>query len=218
MKKIVRVAVVDDHPLMARATGQLLENIDSLELVGIAEDGKSCLELVERERPEVVFLDYQLPDCTGTQLIQELKTRHPQIRIVVFSGVDISDMLLTFLGLGVSGVISKETDETTLRAMIVCILNHQIVLPRSLLTKLKLPVPDVTQEVELTENEVIIMSMVVKGATHEQIADRIHASKRSVDNYLKRIYDKYGVQTRIQAVERFIRSQYYVADAAGKED
>lgn len=53
------------------------------------------------------------------------------------------------------------------------------------------------------------MSMVVKGYTHEQIAERIFMSKRSVDNYLKKIYDKLGVSSKTRAIEKFVQSHYY---------
>ena len=69
------------------------------------------------------------------------------------------------------------------------------------------------QPSNLSEEELLIMRMVVKGSTYEQIADTIHVSKRSIDNYLRRIYGKLGVQNRIQAIERFVQSgSYYSAE------
>jgi DNA-binding NarL/FixJ family response regulator len=53
------------------------------------------------------------------------------------------------------------------------------------------------------------MFLLVGGFTHEQIGEEIHLSKRTVDNYLKRIYDKMGIKTRTQAVEQFVQSDYY---------
>ncbi|MNL85746.1 Transcriptional regulatory protein DevR (DosR) [compost metagenome] len=54
-----------------------------------------------------------------------------------------------------------------------------------------------------------MMNMLVKGATHEQIAERIFMSKRTVDNYLRKIYDKWGAKSRTEALEKFIKSKYY---------
>ncbi|UUZ86630.1 helix-turn-helix transcriptional regulator [Paenibacillus sp. P26] len=59
----------------------------------------------------------------------------------------------------------------------------------------------------MTEDEMHIMMLVTQGSTNEQIAKDIHMSKRSVDNYLKKIYDKLGVRARAQAVERFLQLQ-----------
>jgi DNA-binding NarL/FixJ family response regulator len=67
-----------------------------------------------------------------------------------------------------------------------------------------------TEFVDLSPDEIQIMTLLVKGVTHEQIADQIHVSKRSVDNYLKKIYDKLDVTSRIQAIEKFVRSPMYV--------
>lgn len=66
MSEVVKTIVVDDHPLFARATKALLEQIDRIEVVAVASDAKQCLEQIEMYQPGLVFLDYQLPDQTGT--------------------------------------------------------------------------------------------------------------------------------------------------------
>jgi two-component system competent response regulator ComA len=208
MKKTIKAVVADDHPLMAQATKQLLEQMDGIQVVDIALDGKSCLELVEKHQPSLVFLDYQLPDQVGTDVAAQIKSLYPEIHVVIFTGVDVSTLAEVFLDLQVSGVISKGTRHAAIQNMIGCILENYVVLPRSVLQVLKGSVtPPVTV---LTDDEIIIMKMIVKGSTLEQIAIQIHTSKRSVDNYQRKIYGKLGVKTRAEAIEAFIRSKYYI--------
>jgi two-component system, NarL family, competent response regulator ComA len=213
MSKLLKVIIIDDHPLMAEATKHLLEQIEGIQVIDIASSGKKGLELIDLHKPDMVFLDYQLPDKVGTDVAKEIKTKYPAIHIVIFTGVDVSDMINNFLALQVSGVISKGTSRTAIKNMIGAILEDHIVLPRSALNKIRLT--DYTHDPLLSQDEVIIMSMVVKGATLDQIGERIHISKRSVDNYQRKIYEKLGVETRAEAIEKFFKSHYYTESQGG---
>jgi two-component system, NarL family, competent response regulator ComA len=215
MNKEITVIVVDDHPLMAEATKQVLDQIEGVKVIDIAYDGKSCIELVEARQPDMVFLDYQLPDQVGSDIARQIKLKFPAIHIVIFTGVDVSDMLNNLLELQVSAIISKGTTRAAIKNMIGCILENHVVIPRAALHKLKLTIPVLYQDPLLTEDEVTIMTMIIKGATLEQIGERIHTSKRSVDNYQRRIYEKLGVETRAEAIEKFIKSHYYLESGKG---
>jgi two-component system competent response regulator ComA len=208
MKRPVKAIVVDDHPLMAQATMQLLNEMDSVEVAGVAHTGKEALELAETVRPDLLMLDYQLPDQPGTQVAEKLKAKCPGIHVVIFTGVDVSDLLPFVLSQQISAVVSKGARETTIKHTVACILDGHIVLPNSLIQQLKLPSKYAT-EIALTEEECELMAMIVKGETYERIAEQMFISKRSVDNYLRRIYEKLGVQTRVQAIERFVQSRQY---------
>jgi two-component system competent response regulator ComA len=207
MSKTITVIVVDDHPLMAEATKSVLEQIENIQVLDIAPNGQKCMELMESHKPDMVFLDYQLPDQVGTDIAKKIKSTYPDTHVVIFTGVDVTDMINNFLELQVSAIISKGTTRGAIKNMIGCVLENHIVIPRSALHKLRLTA--MNEDPMLTEDEVTIMSMIIKGATLEQISERIHISKRSIDNYQRRIYDKLGVETRSEAIEKFIKSPYY---------
>lgn len=213
--KSVKAIVVDDHPLMAQATVSILERMECIQVVGVAYNGQSCLELAELFDPDLILLDYQLPDQSGVELAASLREAVPRAQIVVFTGVDVADLIHPLLEHHVSGIISKEMSESTFKHMLACVLEGHVVLPREHFYKMKLPAAAALPSFDLTDEEVLIMSMVVKGATYENIAETIHVSKRSIDNYLRKIYDKLGVQNRLQAIEKFVQSRYYESDSVG---
>lgn len=212
MNDTVSAIVVDDHPLMLQATIQLLENVEGITVVGGAIDGESCMKLVEQHLPELVILDYQLPDLMGTDVAAQIKSRYPNTHIIIFSGVDISPLASKLVELQFSGVITKGTRHSTIKHIIACVLDGQIVIPASMLKSIDRMPRQEFVDVQLTNDEIIIMNMIVKGATLEQIALRIHSSRRSIDNYQRKIYEKFGVKTRAEALEKFIRSSYYEAN------
>lgn len=211
----MKVLVVDDHPLFAQATKQLLEQIENIEVVGVVGSALLCIDAIRTHSPDIIFLDYQLPDQFGTEIAAEIKRDFPHVHIVIFTGKDINDLMNNFLELQVSGILSKESSERTIIQLVHCIMNNHTMIPLSLFHQLRKVSKKPSVEVVLTPDEVQIMSMLVKGETHEQIAAQIHISKRSVDNYLKKIYQKLGVQSRIQAIEKFVQSDYYVHTGKG---
>ncbi|WP_028550904.1 response regulator transcription factor [Paenibacillus sp. UNC451MF] len=216
MNGSMKVLVVDDHPVMAKATKGILEQISGIEVVGTVGSGEACLDFVETHRPEIVFLDYHLPDQFGSSVAKEIKNRYPDTHVVIFTGIDVADMYNHLLDIGVSGIISKESSESVVQHMVRCVMDNCTVLPLSLYHNMRLMTGLPAQEFVLTEDEVQIMSMLVKGATHEQIANEIYVSKRSVDNYLKKIYGKLGVKSKVQALEQFVQSNYYLESNRGE--
>jgi two-component system competent response regulator ComA len=209
MSAKVKTLIVEDHPLMANATKYMLEQIERLEVIGTAGSVQIALELVKEHQPGIVFLDYHLPDGFGTQVAKQIKEINADIHIIIFTGIDITDLYNNLLEIGVSGIISKEASEHTIRNLVSCVLDNYTMLPLPLYHKMRLTTEKPPSDEILTTDEIQIMTQIVKGATHDQIAELIHASRRSVDNYVRKIYDKYGVKSRVQAIERFVKSRYY---------
>lgn len=213
MKRGFKTIVVDDHPVVARATTHILEQIEGIEIVGIAGNGEGCMALVEEHQPDLLFLDYHLPDQYGSQIAERVKRVCPHTHIVIFTGIDVADIYNQLIEIGVSGILSKEVGETTIQNLVRCILDNHTMIPLPIYRQMKLysrqPIVDEEEHFDLSADEIVIMTLLVKGATHEQIAEHIHVSKRSVDNYLKKIYDKLDVPSRILAIEKFVRSPMY---------
>lgn len=213
MKRNIRTIVVDDHPVVAGATKHILEQVEGVNVVGIAANGQAGIELVEEHQPDLLFLDYHLPDQYGSQVAEKAKRRSPNTHIVIFTGIDLADMYNHLIEIGVSGIISKESGETTIQNLVRCILDNHTMIPIPIYRQMRITNRQKsadTEFIDLSPDEIQIMTLLVKGVTHEQIADQIHVSKRSVDNYLKKIYDKLDVTSRIQAIEKFVRSPMYV--------
>jgi DNA-binding NarL/FixJ family response regulator len=215
MSMLRRALIVDDHPVMAKATKMVLEQIEHVEVVGIAASGKACLELVELHKPDIIMLDYNLPDQFGSGVARQIKERSPETHIIIFTGIDVTDIYNHLIELGVSGIISKESSERALQNMVRCILDDCTMVPLSLYRGMRLTTSLPAQDVLLTKDEIHIMTLLVRGATQEQIAQEIYVSKRSVDNYLKKIYSKLSVKSRIQAIEKFVQSNYYIDSDRG---
>src|SRR5690606_23444131 len=156
----IRVLVVDDHPLMGQMTKQILEETERIKVIGVVGTGVACQEVVESEQPDIVFLDFQLPDIFGDVVAKWIKDRYPQIHIIIFTGIDIRDLYNYFIDLKVSGIISKESNGDIIVGIVDCVLKGHTVMPLSTFHQLKLEKPEKPRKPVLTEEEQHLMEMV----------------------------------------------------------
>ena len=203
MVKTTTVLIVDDHPAIAVGTKAIIEQLEHVQVVDIAHNGASCLVMLREYKPDILILDFQLPDMDAIDVLRQLPETGSSPAVLIFTGIDYLPYYNTFLKLGVSGIMDKNATDDHLRLMLCCIMQGHTMLPIEMYRRLRVD-SALAQASELNDEERFIMTLVVKGATNEQIAQEIHMSRRSVDNYFKRIYGKLGVGTRAQAIERFV--------------
>jgi len=208
MNKKVKILIVDDHPLMAEATSKTLQEIDFVQIVGIALNGESCMEMVEFSKPDIVFLDFNLPDQYGDEVAKRLKAAYPLMHLVIFTGVDFVHLYNHLIGLEVSAVISKESSGTIIKSLISLLLENYTMLPIPIFHRMQLLSSNMQATSLLEEDEIKIMLLIVQGSTNEHIAEVIQMSKRTIDNYIRKIYEKLGVKSRSQAIEKFIQIKH----------
>lgn len=206
--KKTKILIVDDHPLMAEATALTLAQLEGVQMIGIANNGKRCLEMLKVEQPDIIFLDFNLPNQYGDEIAKIIKRTYPAIHIVIFTGIDFAHLYNHLIGIEISAVISKESSGALLRSLITILGENYTMLPIPIFHKMKLTSGAGQMSNMLDSEEIKIMSMIIQGSTNEHIAEVVHMSKRTVDNYIRKIYEKLGVKSRAQAVEKFIQFKH----------
>jgi len=208
MNNTYKAIVVDDHPLIAQATKSLLEKIEGVQVTGVAATGESCLALAGQQQPDLIMLDYHLPDMPGTDVAEQLKRLVPHAHIIVFTGIEVAKLYNKFVSLRVSGVLSKESSERTILNMVNCVLDGHTMLPLHFFHHTQLSA-NLMEALQLEEEEVQILTMLVSGHTHEKMAETMFMSRRTFENYLRKIYDKLGARTKTEAIEKFLQSDKF---------
>ncbi|MEK8132892.1 response regulator transcription factor [Paenibacillus filicis] len=190
--------IIDSHPLTGEATRSFFQRDTDFNVLAVLTSGMEALQYVDQHKPFMVFLDPDLEDMGGIEFVQKSKERSPDTKIVFFTGIPAQTYLLDALRLGVSGIISKRSGEKKIKSCLECIDNNQLVFPQ-------VDYSDIftIQHALLTEQEILIMNMTIQGLTQAEIASKIYVSKRSIDNYVKKIYKKLGSKNRLQAIEAF---------------
>lgn len=204
------IVIIDDHPLMAHATKELLEQELDVKVDALARNGEQGLEIVAASQPDLILMDYKLPDMTGRDVAERVSASWPSVKVVIFSSIDVSSMVPQLLMAKVDGILSKENSQHTIIHAVSSVLDGFAVIPRTTDWTAGLVSQEDTVDVVLNDNEVALMRYILGGCTIEQIAEQIHMSKRSVDNWIRKMYEKMGVKGRTQAIEMFLKSKYYM--------
>ncbi|MBY0201667.1 NarL family two-component system response regulator YdfI [Paenibacillus intestini] len=207
MKKVWQVVIVDIHPTSMLGTKLILEEQQDLTVRGMTSTGTEGLELVSAHKPDLILMDYRLPEGQADQYIAQIKGLSNETHIIILTDEDNVKLFRYLMSLGASGMLSKQASPSQLIHLISGLREGYVSIPMSWLNSEDWGQPADSQSeegiIELTETETFIMERIVQGITYDKIASEINVSRRSIDNYLRKIYVKLEVSSRAQAIERY---------------
>lgn len=190
----VRVALIDDHPIVRQGLRNLLQTEPSLTVVGEADDGIAGVELVLRARPDVLIVDLMMPGLNGLDLIRQVLKSQPKLRILVLSMQSADSYVVEALDCGAAGYVLKETGPSEIIHAIRAVVAGERYLSPKLSERLlnassgKRKITDPYET--LTPREREILHLVIEGNTSPQIAKRLVLSPRTVELHRSRIMKK----------------------------
>ena len=197
---VVRVLVVDDHPVVLDGVTLALQSTSWLRVAGYARTGREAVAAVERLRPNVVLLDLRLPDMLGPEAVRALRRCDPRPKIILFTAYPEHAALDAALAAGVHGVVVKDTEREILIDVIRRVMDGENVVEVGrgdgalLSRKLK--------EHGLTRREYDILRHVAMGETNPEIAAALGLTRNTVKTYLQRALEKLGARNRVEALSR----------------
>ena len=190
----VRVALIDDHPIVRQGLTNLLQTEPSFVVVGEADDGITGVDLVQRVKPDVLVVDLMMPGLNGLDLIKLVLKSQPKLRILVLSMQSADSYVVEALNSGAAGYVLKETGPSEIIQAIRTVVAGGRYLSPKLAERLltasagtrKMTDPYET----LTPREREILHLVVDGNTSAQIAKKLVLSPRTVELHRSRIMKK----------------------------
>ncbi len=202
--------LVDDHELMRAGTKALLEGERDLTVVGEAADGLSGLGLITTTVPDVALVDISMPGLNGIEVTRDVKSRTPEVAVLVLTVHDEDVYVRAILEAGAAGYLLKDVSGPDLVAAIRAVATGEAVMApgatdalfRALVTAHERE-PD--REHDLTDRELDVLRLASTGMSNNQIADRLEMSPRTVQSHLRNIFEKLEVASRTEAVIRGLR-------------
>src|SRR5512139_1035043 len=167
MSNIIRVMVVDDHPVVRRGMKSLLEEEDDIELVGEAVNGKDALQKVESLKPDVILMDLVMPEMNGIEAIEKITASHPDARILVMTSFAADDKVFPSIKAGALGYLLKDSDPEDLIRMIRQVFHGELsihpMIARKVIQELNRPAIQPLTPSPITEREVEILYLLPQG-------------------------------------------------------
>ena len=210
MEHRIRVLLADDQSILADGIRSVLSSSGELEVVGIASDGFEALDLLEKCAPDVILMDIRMPNMNGVIATQEVKRRHPEVKVLILTTFDDSDYILNAINNGASGYLLKDTSAAALIDAIKNAYAGDTILPAKIARRIVDAARMVSSDREiklklrfgLSDREVEIAIMIYEGFTNKQIASALKLTDGTARNYISAIYEKIGSSSRSDAVER----------------
>lgn len=208
----IRVLLVDDHPVVRAGLRVITEVDSSIVIVGEAANAAEALVAVHQLHPDVLLLDVRLPDRSGLDVCRQLKARGECPKILFLTSFADNALVLGAMQAGGEGYLLKDNEPAEIVAAIRTVMRGQAlfdpVVTRAVARELRAVLPTNSNPLELlSPQERRVLTEVASGKTDKEIAAALGLQAKTVRNYLERVFEKLGVQSRTQAAVLFDRQR-----------
>lgn len=205
----IRILIIDDQLVVREGLRMLIENHPGTKVVAMARTRSEALEIIARERLDVIILDLELGGHSALSFIPQLREASNTARILVLTGASDSETHQQAAKCGAIGVVLKENAADLLLKAIEKVYQGEAWLDRVTLGNLLQQLSSQNQETvdpraqkisSLTERERQVIALIAEGLKNRQIAERLFISPTTVTHHLSSIYSKLGVSDRLELV------------------
>jgi DNA-binding NarL/FixJ family response regulator len=201
----IRLVLVDDHPIVLHGLEQLFERHPDFDVVRCCADGVTALDAVATHQPDVLLMDLRMPGLSGLDVLRTLSTQQSRCRCVLLTAIVADSEVMEAVRLGVRGIVLKDSSPDVLVDCVRRVYRGEQWIERETVTRaLQRALDRESAEREagetLTPREIEIVRMVAQGLRNKVIADRLSISEGTVKVHLHNVYEKLGVDGRLELV------------------
>ncbi|MEA0553294.1 response regulator transcription factor [Lysinibacillus irui] len=198
---MMNILIIDDHPVVLDGTKTLLQDLANVK-IETEQDSAAVLPRMDTEAFQLFLIDINMKPINGIQLSEMIKKKQPEALIILYTGYELSDYYELLIEKKIDGLLSKLATKEQVIQTIQAALRGEILLAADFLdfVQQRTNLPNVQQEVLLSDKEQEILQLVAQGCTNKAIASAIGVTQRTVENYLSKLFVKLNVESRAEAV------------------
>jgi len=203
----VRIVLVDDQTLVRQGIRSLLELVSDIAVVGEAGDGDSAVDVIRRERPDVVLLDVRMPRKSGVDVLRELQASGDPCPAIVLTTFDDDELLLEAVKAGAKGYLLKDVSLEALTGAIRAVAAGETLIRPAVTERVLRGLEHIGRDFDtlsppdpLTKRELEILRLMAGGYSNREIAGALGTAEGTVKNHASSILSKLGVRDRTRAV------------------
>jgi len=205
---MISVSIVDDEKQLRQSITTFVGGSPGFRCVSAYPSAEAALEGLPKDKPDVVLMDINLGGMNGIECVQRLKTFVPEMQIIMLTVYEDTDQIFKALAAGATGYLLKRSSPTRLLQAIREVQSGGSPMSSSIARKVVASFQKSSQagegKVHLSPREEMVLSCLAKGLTYKQIADQLAISIDTIRTYLRRIYEKLHVQSRTEAVAKYL--------------
>lgn len=197
----IGVIICDDHQILADGLAALLGAEADLDILAVTGSVADVVAAASFHRPDVVLMDYELPDGTGADATRRILVDVPTTSVVMLTSFTDDAVLVGAIEAGANGFVTKHSSPSALaEAVRLAAAGEPVIAPSLLLRLLPRLGGGARTGLSVSEREREVLLHVAEGATNQEIAAALHLSPNTVRNHLARIYGRLGARSRLEAV------------------
>ena len=195
---MIKVVLIDDHPLVLKGLSSILNEDPEFEVVGTFDRGEKAIEELKHLEPDVLIMDPYMSEVNGLDVIRRIKKQFDNsLRIIMFSAYDSEELLRMVYDIGIHAYVLKSAPINQLINAIKQSYLGNILISERLFRH--------RGDECLTNTEIKILQLIAQEKTNNEIADELNISKRTVEYHISSIIQKLGVDSRVGAVVKGIQ-------------
>ncbi len=208
---MIKLAIVDDNTFLQRAIQDKLDFFEDIDLKFKANHGEDLLEKLEKNHNlDVILMDIEMPKMNGIEATEIVKSKYPQIKIIMLTVFDNDENIFKSIKAGADGYLLKEVNPEELHNAIIETLNGGAIMTPSIALKtLKLfrnpemfeNIP-IKEEYNLTPREIEVLEQLSKGLKYTAIAENLFLSAGTIRKHVENIYAKLQVHNKLEAIQK----------------
>lgn len=219
------ILIADDHPLFRKSVRSVLEDVPDFEVIGEAGNGIEAVRMADELHPQVILMDITMPEMGGLEATHQIKSRHPEIAVLVLTIHNDEQHALEILEAGAAGYLTKSVFGEEIVSSIQGVVNGEMVLSPSIgkrLVDLAARYPHkpalLPAGEKLSTRELQIMKLAARGMTNKQIATELGLTLRTVKRLLDNMFSILQVSSRTEVVIQGLRMGLLSIDDLGSSD
>ena len=218
MSQVIKVLITDDHPIVRRGLGSIIDLEDDIEVIGEAENGESAVDFARENQPDVILMDLRMPGIGGVEAIKRINAELPDIQLIILTTFADDEDIYNGIAAGARGFLLKDAPPDRLIEAIRAAYRGESLLNPTVAARIldhfSNMVEQSTVQVEpetkskqrgaddpkLTPRELEVLRLLGRGARNKDIAKELHIVERTVKIHVGNILGKLNVTNRTEAV------------------
>jgi len=202
---VTKTFIVDDHYMVIEGIRSLLQNEKSVEWMGHAMNAASCLAFLNKELPDVILMDINLPDMSGIDLCKEVKTKYPSVFIIGLSTFNQQSFIQKMMDNGASGYVLKNATQEEITSAIETVMKGKTYLSEEASNTLR---KENGTNIVLTRREKEVLELIADGMTNAEIAQKLFISVTTVDTHRKNLLAKFETKNTAALIKIAVSRGY----------
>ncbi len=204
----MKIVIVDDHVLFREGVAAIIRAEKDIEIAGLAGTVAEAIEITCREQPDIVLMDYDLPDGTGVDATRQIISAKPSCKVIFLTVIEEDEVLLTAVRSGARGYLLKTIRPQKLLAAMRSVYQGESAISRTMtlrlmeeLARTRAPEPLHERVIDvLTRREQDVLRVLAAGMTNQEISAKLFLSTNTVKHHIHTIFDKLKIANRREAV------------------